>query len=128
MPSPGAGQRVTLLLTDARSGRAGVAGLVGAAGVGKTARLDSAAGLAGGFGLLRVVGVPPEVTIGFAALGMLLSRLTGHLEELPARQRRAILASLARDGAVRGDAGDLLALGVGVLTLLAERSAIARCS
>lgn len=90
--------------------------------MGKTALLDAAAELAGDFQLARVAGVPPEQTIGFAALGPLLAPLTGHLAALPARQQRAVLACLARDGADRSRAGDLLALGAGVLTLFAEGS------
>lgn len=116
-------QQIAALLSDARSGRAGVATLIGDAGVGKTALLDSAVGLAEGFDVLRVVGVPAELTIGFAALGTLLSALAEHVPELPIRQRRAVLASLALDGAGGGEAGDLLALGAGVLTLLALKSA-----
>ncbi|MGI8721551.1 MAG: AAA family ATPase [Geodermatophilaceae bacterium] len=114
--------QIGLLLAEARSGRAGVVAVFGAAGVGKTALLDSAVGLADGFTVMRVVGVPPEQTISFAALAALLWPLANHVEDLPIRQRRAVLASMARGGAERGAAGDLLALGAGVLALLAEAS------
>lgn len=116
-------QQIAALLSNARSGRAGVTSLIGSAGVGKTALLDSAVGLAEGFDVLRVAGVPAELTIGFAALGTLLSSLAEHVPELPIRQRRAVLASLALDSAGGGEAGDLLALGAGLLTLLALKSA-----
>lgn len=115
-------RQIADLLRDARGGRARVAGLIGDAGAGKTALLDSAAGLADGFAVSRVAGVPAELTIGFAALGTLLSPLAHRLPQLPSRQRRAVLASLALEGADRSDAGDLLGLGAGVLTLLAEVS------
>ncbi len=114
-------RELALLLAQARAGRAGVAALVGDPGVGKSALLEAAVGLADGFSLLRAVGVPAESTIGYAAVATLLAPLADNVAALPERQRRAVNGCLARD-AGGSEAGDLLALGWGVLTLLAESS------
>jgi DNA-binding CsgD family transcriptional regulator len=77
--------------------------LRGDPGVGKTALLDFAAGLAGDFRVVRVSGVESEMELAFAGLHQLCAPLLDGLERLPDPQREALRGAfgLSDAGATR---------------------------
>src|SRR5581483_5460071 len=87
--------RIRRLLDDARDGRSGVLALVGEAGIGKSALLEAAAGLADGMLLLRARGVPSEAQIPFASLFELLRPALDCLDRIPEPQAEALESALA---------------------------------
>jgi hypothetical protein len=105
------------LLDGMRSGQAGTLVLRGAAGIGKTALLDAAAGSAAGARLLRVAGVESEAELPFAALHALLRPVLHELGALPERQAAALRGAL---GIAESAAADRFGVGLGVLSLIAE--------
>src|ERR1700689_4040163 len=104
------------LLADARVGRSGVLALVGEAGVGKTALLDAARGLADGMGGLRARGIESEAAVPFAGLLELLRPALGALARVPGPQAAALESALALRP---GGAADRFAVGAATLSLLA---------
>jgi len=104
------------LVTATRSGRGGTLGLVGDAGIGKSALLDDLVARAAGVRCLRARSVQSEATLPFAALFELLRPLLGLLGALPDPQREALEGALALRPASR--AQDRFAIGAGTLALL----------
>ncbi|MFJ9648707.1 AAA family ATPase [Streptomyces sp. NPDC101206] len=89
----------------------------GEAGIGKTALLEYAAGLAGPGRVLRTVGIESEMELAFGGLHQLLWPVTSHLERLPEPQAAALNAAFGLSGeAVR----DRFSLGTAVLTTLSQ--------
>ncbi len=109
-------ETVRRLLEDAREGRSGVLALVGEAGIGKSALLDAAAGLAGGMRVLRARGVQSEAQIPFAGLLELLRPALGALDRIPGPQAEALEGALALRPA---RSADRFAVGAATLSLLA---------
>ena len=108
---------IARLVAGARVGHSGVLVLVGEAGIGKTALLDSAAAQAESMSVLRVSGDPAETGIAFGALLQMLRPALGLVSALPAPQARALEVALAlRDGEV----GDRFAIGAAALSLLSR--------
>jgi len=108
--------RIRRLLDDARDGRSGVLALVGEAGIGKSALLEAAAGLADGMLLLRARGVPSEAQIPFASLFELLRPALDCLDRIPEPQAEALESALALRPA---RAAGRFAVGAATLSLLA---------
>jgi DNA-binding CsgD family transcriptional regulator len=93
--------------------------VAGEPGVGKSALLTAAAGLATEQGLLvlRTAGVQSEMNLPFAALHQLLRPVLRHVEKLPAPQRNAIQAAFAMTEA---PISDLFLVALAALELLSE--------
>ncbi|CNE86880.1 LuxR family transcriptional regulator [Mycobacterium tuberculosis] len=91
--------------------------LRGEAGVGKSALLRHAVGLAADMRVVRVVGAEAEMELAFAGLHLLLAPLLDRIEKLPGPQRDALAVAF---GLREGDAPDRFMIGLAVLTLLAE--------
>jgi DNA-binding CsgD family transcriptional regulator len=104
------------LIADAKDGRSRTLVLRGEAGIGKTALLDYAAGVAGGMRVLRVVGVESEAEIPFAGLQLLFARFADRFDALPGPQALALRAALGAGTS----SGERLLVGAAVLTLLSE--------
>ena len=107
------------LLVDARADRSGVLVLRGEPGIGKTALLDLAVGLAQGFRVLRARGVESESEIAFAGLQELFRPVTERLVALPERQRAVLAGALALGPPA---AGDPLAVRAATLSMLAAEA------
>jgi hypothetical protein len=105
------------LLEGMRSGRAGSLVLRGEAGIGKTALLDAAAENAAGARVLRVTGVESEAELPFAGLHALLRPVLDEVGALPERQAVALRGAL---GMGEASVADRFAVGLGVLSLVAE--------
>ena len=73
------------LLGSVRGGLSGALVLRGEPGIGKTALLEYAAGLATDMHLLRLVGIESEMELGYAALHQLLLPFLGDIDVLPVR-------------------------------------------
>src|SRR6516165_936150 len=80
------------VLAGARAGTGGGVLVSGEPGVGKSARLEHAAGSAAGLGfrVVRASGVEWEAELAFAGLQQLCAPLLGGLDELPGVQRAAM--------------------------------------
>src|SRR5579884_116573 len=109
-------QKIDRALEAARSGHSAVLGLIGEAGIGKTALLDDAARRAGELRPMRVRGIESEAEIPFASLLELLRPALGTIAELPSPQARALEEALALRP---GSAQDRFAVGAATLSLLA---------
>ncbi len=105
------------LLAAAGQGQSGALVIHGDAGMGKTALLDYAANSSVSLPLVRISGVEAEREFGFAGLHRLLLPLLGHLEELPQRQRNALLSAF---GLSELSPADPFLVGLATLTLLAQ--------
>lgn len=105
------------LVEGAQSGRAGSLVLRGDAGIGKTALLDAAAGMATGIRVLRVTGVESEAQLPFAGLHALLCPALDQIGALPERQAVALRGAL---GMAEAAVADRFLVGLGVLSLIAE--------
>ncbi|ROO85863.1 putative ATPase [Actinocorallia herbida] len=113
------------LVERARNGLAGVAVLLGEAGIGKTVLLDDAAS-AEDVRVLRVTGVEAEARFPYAALHRLLVPVFSDAESLPPRLRTALFVAI---GLAEGPA-DPVAVGLAVLSLLdrmADRAPVLAC-
>jgi DNA-binding CsgD family transcriptional regulator len=108
------------VLEAVRDGLRGVLVLPGEVGVGKTALLDWAAGMAGDMQVTRVAGVESEMDLGFAGLHQLLVPLLGGLDRLPAPQRAALQSAF---GLAAGPPPDRFLVGLATLTLLTDAAA-----
>src|ERR1700729_543603 len=111
-------ERIALrrVMADARTGRSAVLGLVGEAGIGKTALLANAAEHADGMRVLRARGIESEADVPFAGLLELLRPALGALSDVPAPQAAALESALALRP---GGAQDRFAVGAATLSLLA---------
>src|SRR5262245_29014713 len=105
------------LVDNVRSGHGGVLVVRGEAGIGKTALLDYAAGIASGLRTVRVAGVESEIELAFAALHQLCAPLLGHLPRLPGPQRDALATAF---GQRAGPTPDHFLVGLAVLSLLSQ--------
>jgi AAA ATPase-like protein len=92
----------------------------GEPGVGKTALLEYAVGMAPDFRLSRAVGVESEMELPFAALHQLCAPMLEGLERLPEPQREALAIAF---GLRAGSAPDRFLVGLAVLGLLCEAAA-----
>ncbi|HEU5331997.1 MAG TPA: AAA family ATPase [Actinocrinis sp.] len=118
------------LLEQCRAGRSGALVLRGDPGIGKTALLDHAAGLAaggesgadgGGGGVARILrggGAESEVELPFAGLHLLLRPVLDRVSDLPGPQRLALEGAFGLTSAPA--AGDRLLVGLAVLSLLSD--------
>jgi DNA-binding CsgD family transcriptional regulator len=107
---------VNRVVADAKDGRSRSLVLRGEAGIGKTALLDYAAGVAGGMRVLRVVGIESEAEIPFAALQLMFARDLDRLDALPGPQAQALRAAFGTGSTSL----DRLLVGAATLTLLSE--------
>src|SRR5690349_12571591 len=111
---------IDALLSQARAGASGALVLRGEPGIGKTALLDYAAGLAhGDMPVLRAAGVESEAELPFAGLHQLTRPALDHLDALPEPQRLALSAAFGLTSGAAA-AGDRFLTGLGALSLLAE--------
>jgi DNA-binding CsgD family transcriptional regulator len=95
--------------------------IVGAAGLGKTALLDRAAGFAAANGarVVAAAGVEFEAELPYAGLHLVLQSLLPELDDFPAEQRHPLLVAL---GLGQGEAPSAVGLGSAVLSLLDRAS------
>jgi DNA-binding CsgD family transcriptional regulator/tetratricopeptide (TPR) repeat protein len=108
---------ISRLLADARQGRSAALVIRGEAGVGKSALLDYAAIEAGGFTVLRSVGVEGEAELAYAALHQILRPAFDRIPQLPPPQAAALQAAFAlTDETV----DERFRVSLGVLGLLSE--------
>ncbi len=112
---------VAAALEDARHGRARAIALVGEPGIGKTAALESAAGLAGGFTVVRATGSVAEREYPYGGLLALLRPLHDEVAALPPAQRAALEAILAAEPG-RVERFVVSAGALGVVATVAERT------
>ncbi|WP_034264195.1 helix-turn-helix transcriptional regulator [Actinospica robiniae] len=112
-------QALRALLAGARAGRGGALALVGEAGIGKSALLESL-GLEQGVRVLRATGFEAESGLAYAGLHLLLQPVLGRLAALPAPQREALEAAFGLGPAEASGASDRLLIGLAVLTLLSD--------
>jgi hypothetical protein len=105
-----------------RAGESRLLVLRGAAGTGKSALLDWAAGQADGMQVTRVTGVESEMDLGYAGLHQVVAPFFGELERLPGPQRSGLSAAF---GMASGSAPDRFLVGLAALTLITE-SAVKR--
>jgi DNA-binding CsgD family transcriptional regulator len=118
-------REISEVLERSRSAESATLALVGEPGIGKTALLELAAGLATGMQLLRVRGVESEAEIPFASLLELLRPALGMLDAIPEPQALALEGALALRPA---PAQERFAVGAATLSLLAayaERQPVA---
>ncbi|MBV9794465.1 MAG: AAA family ATPase [Actinobacteria bacterium] len=107
------------LAAGLRRGQGAVLSVTGEPGIGKTALLEFAAGLAGDLRVLQAVGTESETALPYAGLHQLCGALTGQLGRLPEPQRVALETVFGR----RAGPADRFLVGLGVLSLLTEVAA-----
>lgn len=107
---------VEAMLTRAGNAEGGVLLVRGEAGLGKTALLDEAAGLAGPR-TLRATGVEVEAELPYATVHQLLGRLLPQLDAIPAVQAEAVRVAL---GLADGGTPDRFLVALGLLSLLSD--------
>jgi DNA-binding CsgD family transcriptional regulator/tetratricopeptide (TPR) repeat protein len=105
------------LLSDALSGRSGVAVLRGEAGVGKSALLSYVSDGVSGWYVARAVGVESEMELAYSGLHQLCGPMLDRLDRLPVPQRDALATVF---GQSTGPAPDPFLVGLASLTLFAE--------
>jgi DNA-binding CsgD family transcriptional regulator len=105
------------LLDDARAGHGGALVLYGEPGVGKTALLDVAIGLADDLTVIRIVGVQGETELPYAALQQLVAPVLDRIAHLPAPQREALSVAF---GLTEGQVPNSFLVGLAALGLLSE--------
>ena len=108
------------LLAAVRDGLSRVLVLRGEAGIGKTALLEWAAGMASDMRVARVAGAESEMDLGFAGLHQLLVPFLDGLDRLPAPQRAALMSAF---GLAEGTPPDRFLIGLATLTLLTDAAA-----
>uniref|UniRef100_UPI003F497495 helix-turn-helix transcriptional regulator n=1 Tax=Streptomyces sp. CA-141956 TaxID=3240051 RepID=UPI003F497495 len=109
--------RIRRMLTHAGDGASCALVIHGEAGIGKTALMEYAAGLAGPGRVLRTVGIESETELAFGGLHQLLWPVSGHLDRLPAPQAAALNAAFGLSGE---SVHDRFSLGTAVLTALSQ--------
>jgi DNA-binding CsgD family transcriptional regulator len=107
---------VATLIDETRHGRSGSLVIRGEPGIGKSALLEHAAGLADGMIVLRAVGVVAESDLAFAGLFGLLQPIMDRLDQLVETQARALENSLGLTGS---SGADRFLISAAVLSLLA---------
>ncbi|MEY2230970.1 AAA family ATPase [Streptomyces sp. BF23-19] len=113
-------ERIHRMLVRAGDGASCALVIRGEAGMGKTALLEYATGVAGPGRVLRTVGIESEMELAFGGLHQLLWPVAGHLEGLPGPQAAVLNAAFGVSGeAVR----DRFGLGTAVLAMLARAAA-----
>jgi DNA-binding CsgD family transcriptional regulator len=113
-------QAVDALLDQVRGGESAVLVIHGEAGIGKTALMRYCARQASGCQLAQVHGVESEMELPLAALHQLCTPMLSSLDALPKPQQRALRVAF---GLAAEPAPDRFALGLAVLSLLAENAA-----
>ncbi len=106
---------VESLVAGARLGHSGVLVVSGEAGIGKTALLAHAEGVAQDTMLLRATGIEAEQELPFGGLAQLLRPLVAAMERIPAPQAQALGVALALR---EGKGVDRFAVGAATLSLL----------
>lgn len=109
------------LLAGARAGHGAALVVRGHAGIGKTALLAAARGLATGSGMavLTTNGAEAESALPFAGLHQLLAPLLGNLRSLTPRLQRTLRGAFG----LQDSRPDLFTVGLAVLELLGDRAA-----
>ena len=105
------------LLDRTRYGESTAIVLRGEAGIGKTTLLDYCARHASGCDLARIASVQSELEMPYAAIHQLCNPMLEHLDALPEPQQDALKVAF---GLLTGTAPDRFAMGLAVLSLLAE--------
>jgi DNA-binding CsgD family transcriptional regulator len=105
------------LLDDVRAGRAAALGLVGEAGIGKSALLDYLAARASGIQVRRISGIQVERELAFAALHQLFGPMADRMDRLAAPQRAALRAVF---GLETGAVPDRFVIAVAVQQLICD--------
>jgi len=105
------------LLQDVQDGQSQSLVLSGDPGVGKTALLQFAVGIATGFRLMRATGVESEMELPFAGLHQFCTPLLNRLDSIPAPQKGALRTAF---GLLAGKPPDRFLVGLGILSLLSE--------
>jgi DNA-binding CsgD family transcriptional regulator len=105
------------LLTAAREGHSGALVLRGEAGIGKSALLEHARERAGGFTVLRGVGIESESELVYAALHQILRPVLNRIDQLPDPQAASLRAAFALSDET---VDDRFRVSLGALTILAE--------
>ncbi len=105
------------LIADVRAGGSRALAIRGEPGIGKTALLSYAAGIAPEFNVARADGVESEMELPFAGLHQLCGRMLDRLDRLPGPQRDALDVAFGRRS---GSAPDRFLVGLAVLSLLSE--------
>ena len=104
------------LIADAEKGRSGVLLLRGEPGIGKSALLDDAAGVAQKFLVIRAAGVESEMELPYAGLQQLCRPFADRLADLPTAERDALRTAI---GLSTGKRPDRFVVGLAVLDLMA---------
>ncbi|MEV1295323.1 AAA family ATPase [Pseudonocardia sp. NPDC049635] len=104
------------LLTRAAQGAGSGLVLWGEPGIGKTALLDHAVGVASGTTVLRCRGTRMEAGLAFTALHELLWPVTGRLDTLPAPQAAALRGALG----MSEETANRFLIGAAVLSLVSD--------
>jgi DNA-binding CsgD family transcriptional regulator len=109
------------LLNDAEAGHSAAVVLRGEPGIGKTALIEAVSELAARRGMTTatIAGIEAEAPLGYAALHRLLQFFPGAVDRLPPPQRDALRSTM---GLVAGPPPDRFLVGLGLLTLLADRA------
>ncbi|HXA28057.1 MAG TPA: AAA family ATPase [Candidatus Angelobacter sp.] len=103
------------LLDAVRGGRSAVLVLRGEPGIGKSALLEYALGIASGFRVVRGAGVESEMELAFAGVHQLCAPLLDEIGRLPGPQRNALETAF---GLSDGAPADRFFVGLAVLNLL----------
>jgi DNA-binding NarL/FixJ family response regulator len=109
--------QVDQLLAGARERRSEALVVCGEAGIGKSALLDYAAERASGLQTLRTAGIQTESQLPFAAVHNLLLPVLDRSDEIPERQKTALLSAF---GLGPGTSEDRFLISLAVLSILAE--------
>src|SRR5689334_12672542 len=110
-------ETIDRLLDGARGGQSGVLVVSGEAGVGKTALLEYAIGVATDRTVLRSAAGESEMEFAFAALHQFCAPLLGSLDRLPGPQGDALRTTF---GLKAGAVPDRFFVGLAVLGLLSD--------
>src|SRR6478609_6040400 len=110
------------LIEQGATGSGGAMVIVGVPGIGKSALAAEAAAAAarGGTQVITAVGVQSEENLPCAGLHQLVHQLRDRIDDLPGRQRNALLAAV---GLVDEAVPDLYLVGLAALTLLTDAAA-----
>jgi hypothetical protein len=116
--------RLGRMLDAAQHGPSSAVIMHGDPGVGKTALLDAAAGIARGFTVLRARPLQAESELPFAGLADLLRPLLGLLDRIPPPQAAALSGALAIGPATPGDRFAAAAATISLLAAGGEASPV----